>query len=73
MLKVTAFPNHCEITVRGTVAEFNEDLALIRKIATYDQDRKIWILRNPEDHKDIPAIAAALNDRERQMEMFSWA
>jgi hypothetical protein len=65
-----------EVEVSGdTVEEFAESLGELKDTIhtadrEFDSNRRTWKVRNVEKYKDVPWVAKALEDRDRQPTLF---
>jgi hypothetical protein len=75
MIHVTVLHTVAEIKVSGSIEEFSKDLDRVKtdiKPAdrSFDEFRKLWVIRNPEAYGHIGYMRNALEARANQPELF---
>lgn len=58
----------------GSKSEFAEDLAEIKSVAPadreFDEEKKLWTIRNPQNYRHLSFVERAYETRKRQPTLF---
>jgi len=78
MIKAVIFNSIMEVSIRiprGSIDDFDADLKRVldtfaNEDRTFNQNRKVWIIKNFEKYKDVPFVATAIAERKLQQTLF---